>query len=56
MTDSNSSSPIPGIQPDRMFPKLTPSQMERIATQGTLRHFKKGEIIIDAGGQVLFFQ
>jgi thioredoxin reductase (NADPH) len=56
MTDANPLSPhLPGMKPDRLFPKLTPEQIDRICVHGTLRQVKKGQILLNAGEQVLFF-
>jgi thioredoxin reductase (NADPH) len=50
MTDSKpAASPLPGAQPDRMFPRLTPEQMARIAAHGRTRRVKAGEVLIEAG-------
>jgi hypothetical protein len=34
------SAPLPGAQPDRMFPRLTPEQMARVAVHGQMRRVK----------------
>ena len=34
---------------DRMFPKLTKEQMERLSSHGQRRHFSAGEILLEAG-------
>lgn len=52
MTDS---SLLPGIQPDRMFPMLTPVQIKRIAAYGKVRQVKDGEVLIDVGDQTARF-
>ncbi|MBT1070940.1 FAD-dependent oxidoreductase [Pelotalea chapellei] len=53
MTDT--SAPIPGEQPDRMFPKLTPEQVARVALQGEIRSVEAGEVLVEAGKQTTRF-
>ena len=40
---------------ERMFPTLTPAQMERIAVHGRVRSIRPGEVLIEAGSQVVPF-
>lgn len=40
---------------ERMFPTLTPAQMERIAAHGRVRSIRPGDVLIEAGGQVVPF-
>ena len=40
---------------ERMFPTLTPAQIERIAVHGHVRPIRPGEILIEAGEQVVPF-
>ena len=40
---------------ERMFPTLTPAQIERIAVHGHVRPIQSGEILIEAGEQVVPF-
>ena len=40
---------------DRMFPQLTPAQIERISIHGHLRSVKTGEILLDVGAHTSFF-
>ena len=40
---------------EQMFPRLTQSQIERIARYGTRRRVRKGEILIEQGEQGLPF-
>jgi thioredoxin reductase (NADPH) len=40
---------LPGGEPDRMFPKLTPAQMERIAVHGRIRQVAAGEVLLEGG-------
>ena len=42
-------------QQERMFPTLTPEQIERIAVHGRARPFRHGEILVEAGDQVVPF-
>lgn len=42
-----SSGPLPGEQPDRMFPQLTPEQMVRIASHGRARQVEAGEVLVE---------
>lgn len=46
---------LPGMQPDRMFPKLTQAQIERIAMHGHLRQVKKADVLVEVGEQPLFY-
>src|SRR4051794_24609049 len=39
----------------RMFPILTPTQVARIAAHGRVRAVRRGEVLIDAGQQVVPF-
>src|ERR1044071_5414209 len=40
---------------ERMFPTLTPAQVERIAAHGKQRSIRPGEVIIEAGARVVPF-
>lgn len=40
---------------ERMFPTLTPAQIERIAVHGRVRPIRAGEVLIEAGEQVVPF-
>ena len=40
---------------ERMFPTLTPAQIERIAAHGKLRAIRSGEVLIEAGARVVPF-
>jgi len=40
---------------ERMFPKLTPAQIERIAAQGRARPIRPGEVLIEAGQRIVPF-
>jgi thioredoxin reductase (NADPH) len=40
---------------ERMFPTLTPAQIKRIAAHGKLRSIRPGEVLIEAGEQVVPF-
>ena len=40
---------------ERMFPILTPAQIERIAAHGKLRAVRSGEVLIEAGARVVPF-
>ena len=50
-----SSVPLPGEQPDRMFPKLTSEQVSRIALHGQARRTKTGEVLTEAGEETTRF-
>ena len=47
--------PLPGAQPDRMFPQLTPQQMARVAVHGQTRRVEAGEVLIEAGEETIRF-
>ena len=44
-----------GLQQDRLFPKLTPAQLTRIAAHGRRRPISRGEVLIDVGDRILPF-
>jgi thioredoxin reductase (NADPH) len=50
MTDTTSSvAPLPGAQPNRMFPRLTSEQMARVTLHGQARRVMTGEVLTVAG-------
>ena len=49
------SAPLPGEQPDRMFPKLTAEQVARIALHGHARRVRAGEVLTEAGEETTRF-
>jgi len=44
-----SSAPVPGEQPDRMFPRLSQEQMARVSSHGRLRRVEPGQVLVEAG-------
>jgi thioredoxin reductase (NADPH) len=40
---------------ERMFPTLTPAQVKRIAVHGRVRSIRPGEVLVEAGAQVVPF-
>jgi hypothetical protein len=40
---------------ERMFPTLTPAQIKRIAAHGQVRSIRPGEVLVEAGQQVVPF-
>ncbi len=46
------SAPLPGAQPDRMFPKLTSEQVARLALHGQARRVQSGEVLVEAGEKI----
>ena len=40
---------------DQMFPTLTPAQMERIAVHGQRRPVRHGEVLFEAGAEIVPF-
>ena len=40
---------------DRMFPRLTPEQMDRLASHGHPRPFAAGEVLLEAGAPIEHF-
>ena len=40
---------------DQVFPTLTPAQIARVAAHGQVRHVQPGEVLIEAGDQVVPF-
>jgi thioredoxin reductase (NADPH) len=56
MADTKSSSAqLPGVQPDRMFPRLTSEQTVRVALHGRPRQVKTGEVLVEAGEETTKF-
>ena len=53
MTDTPA--PIPASRPEQTFPALTPALVERIAAHGRRRATQRGEILFEAGDQVVPF-
>lgn len=56
MTDTALPSPLTlssGVE--RMFPTLTPAQIKRIAVHGRVRSIRPGEVLVEAGEQVVPF-
>jgi thioredoxin reductase (NADPH) len=50
--------PIPeslAARVDQMFPILTPAQIERVAAHGRVRQISQGELLVEAGDQVVPF-
>src|SRR4029450_13946406 len=41
--------PAPASQTERLFPTLTPVQMERIAAHGRRRAITRGEVLVETG-------
>ncbi len=48
-------SPVPPSRADQMFPTLTPAQLARIKAHGRVRAVEQGEVLIEAGQQVVPF-
>ena len=44
-----------GLRQDRLFPKLTPAQLTRIAAHGRRRPTTRGEVLIDVGDRIVPF-
>ena len=40
---------------ERMFPTLTPAQIERVAERGKRRSISSGEVLVDVGAQIVPF-
>ncbi|HEV7504015.1 MAG TPA: FAD-dependent oxidoreductase [Thermoanaerobaculia bacterium] len=56
MTEPISSEPLaPAPQTDPMFPTLTPVEVARIAAYGSVRPIRAGEVLYEAGDQVVPF-
>ena len=50
MSEIKPSSPLlPGDTPDRMFPRLTPEQVARVALHGRTRRVETGQILVESG-------
>jgi len=56
MTDTTPAvPPTVNSRRDHIFPTLTPAQVARIALHGSVRQLRRGEVLIEAGDQVLPF-
>ena len=56
MTDGKpASAPLPGAQPDRMFPELTAEQVARVALHGQARRVESGAVLAEAGDEYTHF-
>ena len=56
MTDTKTeSAPLPGAQPDRMFPRLTAEQVARVALHGQARRVETGEVLVEEGEEYTHF-
>ena len=50
MSDSTPDLPIPPTASmERVFPTLTPEQMDRVALHGRVRQVRRGEVIVEVG-------
>src|SRR5579862_3165133 len=49
MAESRESIPLTVARADRIFPTLTQAQMERLASHGTARSVRSGEILVELG-------
>src|SRR6266404_3998684 len=45
-------SPLPGMEPDAMFPVLTAAQRARVAAHGRQRHVEAGETVVEPNTRV----
>ena len=45
--------PQTGPLPERLFPRLTPPQISRIATRGRRRPMAAGDVLVDVGDSVV---
>src|SRR5574341_792921 len=48
-------SPTLSSPAERLFPKLTPAQMARVAARGRVRPIREGEVLVEAGDDVVPF-
>jgi thioredoxin reductase (NADPH) len=56
VTEGIPSVPLTAASPvDRLFPTLTPEQITRIATHGSVRTFQRGEVLVEAGDHLAPF-
>jgi thioredoxin reductase (NADPH) len=49
MAESRESIPLTVARADRIFPTLTQAQMERLASHGTARSVRSGEVLVELG-------
>jgi thioredoxin reductase (NADPH) len=45
--------PVTVSRPERLFPKLTPAQLARVAAHGQRRSTTRGEVLIDVGDRIV---
>ena len=45
----------PGLRAEQIFPRLTATQIGRVAAHGNVRAVDEGEVLIEAGRQVVPF-
>jgi len=56
MSNARRGLPLTSSRIEKIFPKLTPAQIDRIAVHGHLRSVQSGEMLIDQGDRnVPFF-
>jgi hypothetical protein len=56
VTDSTPLVPLTPTSPvDWVFPTLTPEQIARIGSQGSVRTIQRGEVLVEAGDQLVPF-
>ena len=56
MTETTSPVPLTlASRVDQVFPTLTPAQIARVAAHGHVRQVQRGEVLVEAGEQVVPF-
>jgi thioredoxin reductase (NADPH) len=55
MSDTRRGLPLTSSRIERIFPKLTPDQIRRVASQGRIRSVRPGEVLIEQGDRTVPF-
>jgi thioredoxin reductase (NADPH) len=55
MNDARRGLPLTSSRIERIFPKLTPDQIRRVASQGRIRSVRPGEVLIEQGDRTVPF-
>src|SRR5215472_12832900 len=55
MSNTPAGIPLTSSSVEQIFPKLTPTQINRIAVQGHMRGMHRGEVLVEQGGSAVPF-
>ena len=56
MSESPRGLPLTKSHREKIFPKLTPAQIDRIVLYGRTRSVHSGEVLLDQGDKILLYQ